>query len=396
MSLRLDRREFLQRVALGVGAVTLGGGVLNAAAESVVTRGAYRGPNLILVRFGGGVRRRETIDPAHTYAPFFRHELAKRGTLYTNMEIVSQPGIQTSHGEGTLNILTGKFDTYKDVTGKFLSARFEAKVPTVFEYLRKQYDVSQSQTLIINGEDRIDEEFYSFSNHHLFGVNYKSNVLSLYRFKCYLLRRQIAAGQWSGQELEKKQKQLGEMESKDYRVNDPGAQSSEITKFWDRWREFYGETGFVNPRGDRLLTELALRALRELRPRLMTINYNDPDYVHWGNVTHYTRGVQIIDESLQRLVTAVEADPEYRANTVFAIVPDCGRDTNQLMACPCQHHFGGKSAHEIFALLVGPGIARGQVVDTKVHQVDIAPTIGHVMGFKADQAEGQVLEQAIA
>ena len=44
-------------------------------------------------------------------------------------------------------------------------------MPTIFEYLRRHYDVPEHQALIVNGEDRINEEFYTFSNHHLFGVN---------------------------------------------------------------------------------------------------------------------------------------------------------------------------------------------------------------------------------
>jgi hypothetical protein len=387
----IPRRTFLKGVAAGA--------ALFPAAPALLAQSPkpdYRGPNVVIVRFGGGVRRRETIDPGHTYAPFLCHELTKRGTLFKNMEIGSLEGVETSHGQGTLYIVTGKYDRYKDVRGQFLGERFEAKVPTVFEYLRKQFDVPEHQTLIVNGEDRTNEEFYTFSNHHLFGVNYRSNVLSLYRFKTYLLRRNIQAGKWAGQELDKKRKELAKLEAVDYRNTEKNGQGPELTRFWDRWRQHYGESGFVNPRGDRLLTELTIRALRELRPKLIMVNYNDPDYVHWGNMTHYTRGIAIIDEGLRQLVTTVEADEQYRNNTVFVIVPDCGRDTNPLAAVPCQHHFGSRSSHEIFSLMFGPGIARGVVVDKPADQINIASTIGKVMGFDAEFSEKTVLEQAFA
>ena len=126
------------------------------------------------------------------------------------------------------------------------------------------------------------------------------------------------------------------------------------------------------------------------------VNYNDPDYVHWGNMTHYTRGIAIIDEGLRQLVATVEADEEYRNNTVFVVVPDCGRDTNPLASVPCQHHFGSKSSHEIFALVFGPGIARGGIVDKLADQSSIAGTIAQVMGFKARLANNQILEDAFA
>ncbi|HMJ64324.1 MAG TPA: hypothetical protein VK615_03145, partial [Candidatus Binatia bacterium] len=117
---------------------------------------------------------------------------------------------------------------------------------------------------------------------------------------------------------------------------------------------------------------------------------------HWGNMTHYTRGIAIIDEGLRQLVTTVEADEQYRDNTVFVVVPDCGRDTNPLAAVPCQHHFGSRSSHEVFALMFGPGIAKGEVVDKLHQQSSIASTVGKVMGFKTAHAEQNVLAEAFA
>ena len=216
----------MQSVTLGAGAI--GSGLPTLGKDS---RQTYNGPNLMIIRFGGGVRRRESIDPEHTYSPYLCHELTKRGVLFPKMEISSFEGIETSHGQGTLYIVTGKYEKFKDVGGKFLGARFESQVPTVFEYLRKQYDVPEHQTLIVNGEDRTDEEFYSFSNHHLFGAHFRSNVLSLYRFKTYLLRKQIDSGKWEGKALENKKKDLAKLEALDYRTRGQDAQGTAISDF---------------------------------------------------------------------------------------------------------------------------------------------------------------------
>ena len=395
----LPRRTFLKGVLAGTGMLAAGGPL--SAAESLVsdstaTKPDFRGPNVILVRFGGGARRRETIDPQSTYSPFLCRELAKRGTFFKNMEIAQIEGLNTSHGEGTLNIVTGKYDKYKDIENKFLGARFEPKVPTVFEYLRKSFAVPPHQTLIVNGEDRPDEEFYTFSNHFAYGINYRSNMLSLYRFKAWLMRRQIAEGKLTDKQIEQRKKELAKWEKVDYRTRGEDRQGQELEAFWQRWREYYGDSGFVNPRGDRLLTELTVRAIKELRPRLLMVNYQDCDYVHWGNMSHYTRAVSIMDEGLRQIVQTVEADAELRDNTVFVVLPDCGRDSNPFADVPCQHHFGSRSAHEIFALFVGPGVKRGAVVDKRVDQSQVAATIGQLMGFKAEFGEQRVLEEAIA
>ena len=74
-----SRREFLRAGLASAGTVALARSVPAAA---LAASPDYTGPKVILVRFGGGVRRRETIRPDSTYAPYLCHEFAKRGTLY--------------------------------------------------------------------------------------------------------------------------------------------------------------------------------------------------------------------------------------------------------------------------------------------------------------------------
>jgi len=393
------RRGFLGGLA-GAAVMRPGGQANEAAGISSFPLPAYPGPNVIVVRFGGGVRRRETIDEDTTYAPFLRKQLASRGTLFTRMTIDQFKDIQTSHGEGTLYILTGKYEKFKGIGAKIgdprlLDGRFEASVPTLFEYLRRAFAVPEHRALMINGEDRTDEEFYSFSNHHLFGAQYRAETLSLARYKAWLYPQLLEAGGADPQQEKEWRESLKKLRQADYRLL-KDAQPAAIQQFWADWRGYYGESGFRNPRGDRLLTELALRALQKLRPRFLMINYNDPDYVHWGYLQHYTTGIAVIDDGLKQLVSFVDADAEYRDNTVFVVVPDCGRDSNPLAPVPCQHHFNTKSAHEIWALLFGPGVPKNTVVDTRVDQTQLASTIGRLMGVPTPMAESRVLEAAIA
>jgi len=379
----MDRRTF--NLGLGATAAAL-------ALPTTVKAQPYQGPNVILVRFGGGVRRAETIGETSTYAPYLRHVLAKRGVFIPDMRIAQLDGVDTSHAEGTLNLLTGRYLAYRDAGAKFLQDRLEPTEPTLFEYLREAYDIPSHQALLINGEDRPQEEFFTYGVNEHYGIAYRSEMLSLHRFKLYKTAQIIADGTASDAALTAAQEQYAELMAADPRAITPD-QSPEVTAFWQRWRAHYGDDGLRNPRGDRLLTALAARALKELRPRLMMVNYQDPDYVHWGNPSHYTRAIQVIDDGLQRLVETVEADPFYRDNTVFVISPDCGRDDNPLMGVPFQHHFNSRTAHETWAVLFGPGIEQGRVLDKPVDQSAVAPTIAALMGFRARAAEGDVLSE---
>ena len=153
----LDRRSFNR----GLAAVAATAGL----AHPTPGNAAYRGPNVILVRFGGGVRRRETIHSATTYAPYLANVLAKRGVLLPDMMITQLDGVDTSHAEGTLNILTGRYSAYRDAGSRFLAQHLEPTEPTLFEYLRRKFNVPPHQALLVNGEDRPQEEFFSYGVH---------------------------------------------------------------------------------------------------------------------------------------------------------------------------------------------------------------------------------------
>ncbi|MEM9975883.1 MAG: hypothetical protein AAF771_17035 [Pseudomonadota bacterium] len=381
----MDRRTF----NLGLGATALG----TMLPKPVQAQG-YSGPNVILVRFGGGVRRAETIDEATTFASYLRHVLAPRGTFIPDMRIAQLDGVDTSHAEGTLNLLTGRYLAYRDAGSKLLQDRLEPTEPTLFEYLREAFDIPSHQALLINGEDRPQEEFFTYGVNEHYGIAFRSEMLSLHRFKLYKNAAIVAEGTAPEAALATAQEEYAALMAADPRAITPD-QSPEVTGFWERWRAHYGDDGFRNPRGDRLLTALAVRALAELQPRLMMVNYQDPDYVHWGNPSHYTRAIQVIDEGLQRLVEVVEADPFYRDNTVVVVSPDCGRDDNALMGVPFQHHFNSRSAHETWAVLYGPGVARGAVLDKPVDQSAVAPTVAALMGFRAGRAEGDALTEVL-
>ncbi len=377
----MDRRQFT------LGSLGLAAGL--AASPALAQLPGYQGPNVMLVRFGGGVRRAETIDEAATYAPFLRHSLAPRGTFIPDLRIDKLEGVNTSHAEGTLNLLTGRYLAYRELPG--VGDQLEPTEPTLFEYLRRSFDIPSHQVLLINGEDRPQEEFFTFGAGDHFGVEYRSEMLSLHRYKLYRTAMQLAEATLPEDALFKVQDERTALLTKDPRGATPDP-SAEVNAFWARWRQDFGDTGFKNPRGDRLLTELSVRAMAELKPRFLMVNYQDPDYVHWGNPSHYTRAIAIIDEGLQRLVSAADADPFYRDNTIFVITPDCGRDANPLAEVPFQHHFNSRSAHETWAVIFGPGVAKG-VIDKPVDQSAIAPTIAAAMGFSAHRTEGRAVEE---
>ena len=399
MSCFLSRRVFNQMVASA--ALFMNGQMFMPSSALAVSealsghRKPYKGPNVIIIRYGGGVRRKETIDPQYSYSPFMMNVLAPKATLFNNMSIEEIEDNNTSHAQGTVNILTGKYKAYHHQERRGLSELLLPTSPTLFEMFRKVYDVDVHEAIIVSGEDRFEEEGVMFGMDHNYGLDYRSEVLSYDKYRSYVLQKKLAEGGVTDEVQETLQTELNDIKEKSPSFSAPEKYPKQVQKFWNRWRNYYGDEGYKHPRGDRLSTEVALWAMRYLKPKLMMVNYQDPDMVHWGIKSHYTRAISVIDKGIHQLVKATEIDPFYRDNTVFVIVPDCGRDDNALMSVPFQHHFNTKSSHEVFAMLYGPGIGRGQLVDKAVDQTSVTSTVAALMGFDAPSVDGRVLEEAI-
>ncbi|MEZ4321340.1 MAG: hypothetical protein R3F61_27940 [Myxococcota bacterium] len=349
----MDRRQLLS-----------GLGALGLSARSWADAPASTVRNVVLVRFGGGVRRRESIAPDTSWSRYLLHELLPQGTLFDAMDMGTGREIQTSHGQGTLFLLTGRYYDYAREQGRpGGEEHYRSPFPTLLELVRAS-GAAEHEVIVLNGENRPQEEHFTFSQHPDFGPAFRASLLS---------RRGFDAWRASGS-----------------RTDTP------VDAFWAAWQAYWGDApdaGTLHPRGDRLLTELALWSLRVLKPRFLMINYNDCDYVHWGNPEHYRRGVAIMDHGLRQIVEALDRDPSYRDDTLLVVAPDCGRDDNRLVSLPFQHHFGDRSSREVFAFFRGPGIPRGVRIDRPTQQVDVMPTIAAQLGLPRAEAEGRALEE---
>lgn len=222
----------------------LGVGIAASVMPGLAMARDYTGQNVILIRFGGGVRRAETIDEATTHAPYTRKVLARRGVLIPNLVIDQIEGGNTSHAEGTLNPLTGRYEAYRDAGSRFLKDRLEPTEPTLLEYLRQAYDLPSHQALLINSEDRPQEEFFTYGMHGHYDIEFRSEMLSLHRFKLHKYARQLEEGLPEDRQLAV-EKARAELLAIDAREMAP-EQSPEIRALWDRWRAFYGDDGFRN------------------------------------------------------------------------------------------------------------------------------------------------------
>ncbi len=414
---RLSRRNFVRG---GLSLLALPGLPRLALSEDRADLPGARDPKVVLVQYGGCVRRRETIQEAGTtLSHFFFHNLLPQGTLYTRAE----NRLITGHAHGSLYLFSGRYHEYPE--GLFTEKHFIPVAPTLGELARKQLGLAEHEVVVVHNE-QLDTEFLWASRDPDHGPRYRPGLLSIYRLRRRILevdvqktRAQVEAGRVHPDELAKVEQSLAEHLAKSYRTPDeaylddgpeirawcdrflahyepPGQRTREDLAPKGYWESLYSLYDRLLPQGDPGWTLMALRALRELRPRILSVIYRDVDYVHWGLPYLYRKGIQNMDKGLWELAEYLDHDPYYRDNTYLVVVPEAGRDTSPAKRLPFQHHSpDDPGAHEVFVYVRGPGVAAGRRIDRPVDLVDVLPTIGKLLGFTAPRSEGKLLEDLL-
>jgi bisphosphoglycerate-independent phosphoglycerate mutase (AlkP superfamily) len=136
---------------------------------------------------------------------------------------------------------------------------------------------------------------------------------------------------------------------------------------------------------------LALAALGQ-RPRLMLIAFPAVDeFGHYGTFEEYLGAIRRVDVALWQLWNALQADPFYAGQTTLFITNDHGRRLDDFRT----HGGSTHSERHVTLLTLGPGTPAGVQVSRRRMLVDIAPTVGRLLGFHTPLARGSIMWELI-
>jgi hypothetical protein len=151
---------------------------------------------------------------------------------------------------------------------------------------------------------------------------------------------------------------------------------------------------------DKKVLAKVLEVMESDRPRLMFINFGVTDHTaHSNNWELYTEAIRNCDLMVGKLWEKVQSSPGYKDATTLVFTTDHGRHNDkpdQLKGGFASHGDSCPGCQQIFLLIVGPDARCGTVVDRRVLQIDIAPTVGELLGFQTPLAEGSVLADGFA
>jgi arylsulfatase A-like enzyme len=128
-------------------------------------------------------------------------------------------------------------------------------------------------------------------------------------------------------------------------------------------------------------------------PKFMIVNVPAADeHAHNGHKADYIRAIQEADTVVSSIWKAIQSDSLLRDKTTMIVTNDHGRHTTDYT----DHGDKCEGCRHITLLVLGPDTPAG-VVDSSLHkQVDLAPTVGKLLGFETPYSVGGVIESVVA
>ena len=112
---------------------------------------------------------------------------------------------------------------------------------------------------------------------------------------------------------------------------------------------------------------------------------------HSGDWDEYIAAIESADAIVGELWDWLGNDPVYAGRTTMIVTNDHGRHTDDFQG----HGDGCAGCRAIQLLAIGPGIKVGHVSNVERTILDIAPTIGALLGMHTEYTSGEVMTEIL-
>lgn len=370
------RRDFL-RTAAGPGALAAMSRIspLHAAVKA-------RGRKTVVVTFGGGARDEETFAPSgQENIPHLMNELIPQAAFCTQ---VVNHGI-LGHYVATASLATGVYETFDNF------ANVAPNHPTVFEYYRKGLGRPANDTWVIapsNGFNRIGQ-----SSGSQFARGYGAQVI----LPKHLLSAALGPNHQNRRDFNFLLQDSYEDPLSTPLLKQTDVPLARLSEILHLSVEDFTRHAQTLASADELSVYVMRQLMRQFAPSLLWITLHDMDVAHSGAYSLYIDGIRRTDRLCGEIWRMIEIDPEYRGRTTMLILPDFGRDSDfDASGNGFQHHrTGDPLSRTTWLMALGPHIRQNTTVDRALNSLDLAPTLGALMGFQTPGANGNPIVEVI-
>jgi hypothetical protein len=137
-----------------------------------------------------------------------------------------------------------------------------------------------------------------------------------------------------------------------------------LERQYGQWKSGTGTTSH-----DAFLTDLAVAAMRDFSPGVISVDYGEIDCAHYGSWSRYVEAIHRTDALVWRLWQTASALADYRDKTLMLILPDHGRQLDGPGSAGFIHHSdfytngdADEGCRHVWMLALGPGVAAGRTI----------------------------------
>jgi hypothetical protein len=327
-----------------------------------------------------GVRRQETFSTEGAgNIPSLFQTLLPRSLFYP---YVANEGV-TSHFNSIAGILTGCWQYLDDWGGE------SPKNPTLMQYIQRQLSLTANDTWVVTSNKQITQN-----------IGAGAHVILSKQLLIEAVER-IIQGQSERNRLERESlfAELKSVLENDYERVGWAVPSAKSTLGSELRDTFYAALGnFIHgpespATADELTYFVACEVLRRASPTFLMVNFSDVEVAHAGLYSLHLAGIRRTDRLCLGLWEYLQTLPAYKDNTTLVILPEFGRDpdgstTNGFF----NHRTNTEACRVTWMMALGRAVREHKVVERQIRQIDVAPTLGSLLGVECKQAEGRRLD----
>jgi hypothetical protein len=346
---------------------------------------------VIIVTFGGGVRYSETFTPEGLRNIPHLAAMQPQGLFF---KTCINSGV-LSHFNSTASIVTGNWQRVDDFGFQPPAS------PTIFEYFRKQTGVGPMDAWAI----ATNKSFSTMGagSDRDWGLRYGANVVLpkqlLLEAVGEVIKKKPQMGVASRENV---LRQLESILSEGYEgvgwtIFKAGRQLDDtVRSTLTRGLIEYIHGPESPTSGDELTFFIAREVMREFAPRLILVNFWDMDVAHWGSYSLYLQAITRTDRLTGMLWDEVQANPKYKGQTTFLVVPELGRDGDANASNGfLNHRSGDPSCRNVWLLALGAGVPAGQI-DRPIQHVDVTATAAAALGVRTSEITGVPIPEILS
>jgi len=126
----------------------------------------------------------------------------------------------------------------------------------------------------------------------------------------------------------------------------------------------------------------------------MMINFSGMEVAHSGTFSYHLACIRAADSLSHRLWRFLQTEPAFKGRTTFIVMPEFGRDPDGSSTNGFFNHRTDTNICRLsWMMVLGAAVREPRAEERVIRQIDLAPTLGALLGVDCKQSTGRRLDE---